>query len=95
MSDTTRKEAHTVTGKVYCKECGKFCGLSTSDGKGPYLDDCLNWGGTCKQVIELRVNVPTRPWEGDSGGGGDFIDKDGDNGGYHSIAVRAMEEGNG
>jgi len=97
MSDTTRPSLHHISAKVYCSHCKKFCGLETSDGKGPFLDDCLapeslSEVQVCPAKSFLSSNIPPRPFTGDSGGGFTGIDRDGDDGGYHSIAVRAMED---
>jgi hypothetical protein len=52
-----------------------FMGLTTSDGKGPFIDECpqpnpgILQGRVCPMRRLLADNVPRRPFEGDSGSG--------------------------
>lgn len=83
------------SGKLSCKDCGHFLGIVSTDGKVPILDECQKDGGGsgCRMMASLAKYQPKRrPLGcGKTRGCGHL---DSDSGGYQSIAIRAMEDGN-
>lgn len=77
-------------GKIYCRECGAFCGIKTQES-GPYLDECHKRGvSSCDAVDALSDNAPLKLAGYDIGRNTGPVDAD--SGGYQSVALRALED---